>query len=173
METSSPAFRTASVLNLEQNRKVTETAGRLLHLLALLQRRPSWSGQELADRLDVDTRTVRRDVDRIRNLGYRIDSTPGTGGGYRLGVSTDMPPLLLDEEEAMAVAVLLGVSAGVAVPGIERATLATLARGGQAPAATAAASGQGSASSDRAPDQPRRHCAGRAAGQPGPGLRGA
>ena len=128
METSSPAFRTASVLNLEQNREVTETAGRLLHLLALLQRRPSWSGQELADRLDVDTRTVRRDVDRIRNLGYRIDSTPGTAGGYRLGVSTDMPPLLLDEEEAMAVAVLLGVSAGVAVPGIERATLATLAR---------------------------------------------
>jgi predicted DNA-binding transcriptional regulator YafY len=107
---------------------VTDTAGRLLHLLALLQRRPSWSGQDLADRLGVDTRTVRRDIDRIRNLGYRIDSTPGTAGGYRLGVSTDMPPLLLDEDEAMAVAVLLGVSAGVAVPGIERATLATLAR---------------------------------------------
>jgi predicted DNA-binding transcriptional regulator YafY len=107
---------------------VTDTAGRLLHLLALLQRRPSWGGQELADRLSVDTRTVRRDIDRIRNLGYRIDSTPGTAGGYRLGVSTDMPPLLLDEDEAMAVAVLLGVSAGVAVPGIERATLATLAR---------------------------------------------
>ena len=128
MKTCSPAFRTGSVLNLGQNWEVTDTAGRLLHLLALLQRRPSWSGQELADRLDVDTRTVRRDVDRIRNLGYRIDSTPGTAGGYRLGVSTDMPPLLLDEEEAMAVAVLLGVSAGVAVPGIERATLATLAR---------------------------------------------
>jgi predicted DNA-binding transcriptional regulator YafY len=128
MEVSSPAFRTGSVLNLGQNREVTETAGRLLHLLALLQRKPSWSGQELADRLDIDARTVRRDIDRIRNLGYRIDSTPGTAGGYRLGVSTDMPPLLLDEEEAMAVAVLLGVSAGVAVPGIERATLATLAR---------------------------------------------
>lgn len=97
-------------------------------MLALLQRRPSWAGQELADRLGVDTRTVRRDIDRIRNLGYRIDSTPGTAGGYRLGVGTDMPPLLLDEDEAMAVAVLLGVSAGVAVPGIERATLATLAR---------------------------------------------
>jgi predicted DNA-binding transcriptional regulator YafY len=109
-------------------REVTDTAGRLLHLLALLQRRPSWSGLELADRLGVDTRTVRRDVERVRNLGYRVDSTPGTGGGYRLGVSTDMPPLLLDEDEAMAVAVLLGVSAGVAVPGIERATLATLAR---------------------------------------------
>ena len=113
---------------MKQNREVTDTAGRLLHLLALLQRRPSWSGQELADRLGVDTRTVRRDIDRVRNLGYRIDSTTGTAGGYRLGVSTDMPPLLLDEDEAMAVAVLLGVSAGVAVPGIERATLATLAR---------------------------------------------
>jgi predicted DNA-binding transcriptional regulator YafY len=107
---------------------VTDTAGRLLQLLALLQRRPSWTGQELADRLGIETRTVRRDVERIRNLGYRIDSTTGTAGGYRLGVGTDMPPLLLDEDEAMAVAVLLGVSAGVAVPGIERATLATLAR---------------------------------------------
>lgn len=107
---------------------MTDTAGRLLHLLALLQRRPSWSGQELADRLEVDTRTIRRDVERIRSLGYRVDSTPGTAGGYRLGVGTDMPPLLLDEDEAMAVAVLLGVSAGVAIPGIERATLATLAR---------------------------------------------
>jgi predicted DNA-binding transcriptional regulator YafY len=128
MRTSSLAFRTVSVLNGEQNQNVTDTAGRLLQLLALLQRRPSWTGQELADRLGVDTRTVRRDIDRIRNLGYRIDSTTGTAGGYRLGVGTDMPPLLLDEEEAMAVAVLLGVSAGVAVPGIERATLATLAR---------------------------------------------
>lgn len=107
---------------------MTDTAGRLLRLLALLQRRPSWTGQELADRLGIETRTVRRDVERIRNLGYRIDSTTGTAGGYRLGVGTDMPPLLLDEDEAMAVAVLLGVSAGVAVPGIERATLATLAR---------------------------------------------
>ena len=128
MRTASPGFRTVPVLNVEQNRGVADTAGRLLQLLALLQRRPSWSGQELANRLGVDSRTVRRDVDRVRNLGYRIDSTPGTAGGYRLGVGTDMPPLLLDEDEAMAVAVLLGVSAGVAVPGIERATLATLAR---------------------------------------------
>jgi len=107
---------------------VTDTAGRLLKLLGLLQRRPSWTGGELADRLGVDPRTVRRDVGRIRDLGYSVDSTPGPDGGYRLGVGADMPPLLLDEDEAMAVAVLLGVSAGVAVPGIERATLATLAR---------------------------------------------
>jgi predicted DNA-binding transcriptional regulator YafY len=107
---------------------VTDTAGRLLKLLGLLQRRASWTGFDLAERLGVDPRTVRRDVGRIRELGYSVDSTPGPDGGYRLGVGTDMPPLLLDEDEAMAVAVLLGVSAGVAVPGIERATLATLAR---------------------------------------------
>jgi predicted DNA-binding transcriptional regulator YafY len=107
---------------------VTGTAGRLLHLLALLQRRPSWSGQDLAERLGVDARTVRRDVERIRELGYLVESTPGTAGGYRLGVGADMPPLLLDEDEAMALAVLLGVSAAFAVPGIEGAALAMLAR---------------------------------------------
>ena len=107
---------------------MTGTAGRLLHLLALLQRRPSWTGQELAERLGVDGRTVRRDVEKIRELGYLVESTPGTAGGYRLGVGADMPPLLLDEDEAMAVAVLLGVSAAFAVPGIESATLAMLAR---------------------------------------------
>jgi predicted DNA-binding transcriptional regulator YafY len=107
---------------------VTGTAGRLLHLLALLQRRPSWSGQDLAERLGVDARTVRRDVERVRELGYLVDSTPGTAGGYRLGVGTDMPPLLLDEDEAMALAVLLGVSAAFAVPGIESAALAMLTR---------------------------------------------
>jgi predicted DNA-binding transcriptional regulator YafY len=107
---------------------VTGTAGRLLHLLALLQRRPSWSGQDLAERLGVDARTVRRDVERIRELGYLVESTPGTAGGYRLGVGSDMPPLLLDEDEAMALAVLLGVSAAFAVPGIEGAALAMLAR---------------------------------------------
>ena len=107
---------------------MTGTAGRLLHLLALLQRRPSWTGQDLADRLGVDARTVRRDVERIRELGYLVESTPGTSGGYRLGVGADMPPLLLDEDEAMALAVLLGVSAAFAVPGIESAALAMLAR---------------------------------------------
>jgi len=94
----------------------------------LLQRRASWTGQDLAERLGVDARTVRRDIERIRELGYLVDSTPGTAGGYRLGVSADMPPLLLDEDEAMAAAVLLGVSAAFAVPGIESATLVMLAR---------------------------------------------
>lgn len=104
------------------------TSARLLRLLALLQRRPSWTGLELADRLGVDVRTVRRDVDRVRSLGYTVESSPGPTGGYRLGTGTEMPPLLLDESEAMAVAVLLGVSAGAALPGVERAALATLAR---------------------------------------------
>jgi predicted DNA-binding transcriptional regulator YafY len=107
---------------------VTDTAGRLLRLLGLLQRRISWTGPELAQRLGVDIRTVRRDVERIRGLGYVVDSVSGVTGGYRLGIGTEMPPLLLDEDEAMAVAVLLGVSASAALPGIERATLATLAR---------------------------------------------
>lgn len=104
------------------------TTARLLRLLVLLQRRPTWTGVELADRLRVDVRTVRRDVDRVRSLGYTVESTSGPSGGYRLGIGTDMPPLLLDEDEAMAVAVLLGVSAGAALPGVERAALVTLAR---------------------------------------------
>lgn len=104
------------------------TSGRLLRLLVLLQRRPAWTGPELADRLGVDIRTVRRDIERVRSLGYTVDSTQGVAGGYRLSTGDDMPPLLLDEDEATAVAVLLGISAGAAVPGIERAALATLAR---------------------------------------------
>jgi predicted DNA-binding transcriptional regulator YafY len=107
---------------------VPETAARLLRLLGLLQRQPSWSGSELADRLGVGPRTVRRDAERLRELGYAVDTVPGPGGGYRLGVGADMPPLLLDDDEAMAVAVVLGVSAGAAIPGIERPALSTLAR---------------------------------------------
>jgi predicted DNA-binding transcriptional regulator YafY len=107
---------------------VAQTADRLLRLLLLLQRRPSWGGPQLAAELGVDERTVRRDVERARALGYEVASAPGTGGGYRLTAASEMPPLLLDEQEAMAVAVLLGVSATMVVPGIEQATLATLAR---------------------------------------------
>ena len=107
---------------------MAETAVRLLRLLGLLQRQPEWGGADLADRLQVGPRTLRRDADRLRRLGYRVEATPGRGGGYRLGVSTDLPPLLLDDDEAMAVAVVLGVSAGAAIPGIERAALATLSR---------------------------------------------
>jgi predicted DNA-binding transcriptional regulator YafY len=90
-----------------------ETSGRLLALLSLLQSRASWSGTELAQRLAVTTRTVRNDIDRLRELGYPVDATRGASGGYRLGIGAKLPPLLLDDEEAIAVAVGLRVAAGV------------------------------------------------------------
>lgn len=107
---------------------MAESAARLLSLLSLLQRRPVWNGNELAERLRVEPRTVRRDVERLRGLGYRVDSAPGASGGYRLAGGADVPPLLFDDDEAMAVAVVLGVSAGAAVPGIERGALGALTK---------------------------------------------
>jgi predicted DNA-binding transcriptional regulator YafY len=107
---------------------MADAAARLLQLLGLLQRRPAWTGPELAAGLGVDTRTVRRDIERLRSLGYQVEANPGTGGGYRLGVGKEMPPLLLDEQEATAVAVVLGVMASVAVPGVEQGALAALTK---------------------------------------------
>jgi len=107
---------------------MADPAARLLRLLGLLQRRAVWSGADLAERLEVEPRTVRRDVERLRLLGYQVEGIPGAGGGYRLGGGTDVPPLLFEDDEAMAVAVVLGVSAGAAVPGIERGALAALAK---------------------------------------------
>lgn len=107
---------------------MADTASRLLRLLGLLQRRSAWSGRDLADALDVDARTVRRDIERLRSLGYQVEANPGTGGGYRLGVGSQMPPLLLDEQEATAMAVVLGVMASVAVPGVEQGALAALTK---------------------------------------------
>ncbi|NMO56352.1 YafY family transcriptional regulator [Actinoplanes sp. TBRC 11911] len=80
---------------------------RLLRLLALLQARRDWTGTELASRLGVTPRTIRHDVERLRGLGYPVDSRPGVAGGYRLGTGATMPPLLLDDDEAVAVAVAL------------------------------------------------------------------
>jgi predicted DNA-binding transcriptional regulator YafY len=107
---------------------MAESAARLLRLLSLLQRQAVWRGAELVERLEVDARTVRRDVERLRSLGFTIQGVPGAGGGYRLGGGTEVPPLLFEDDEAMAVAVVLGVSAGAAVPGIERGALTALAK---------------------------------------------
>ncbi|MBO3749672.1 YafY family transcriptional regulator [Streptosporangiaceae bacterium NEAU-GS5] len=96
-----------------------ETSARLLKLLSLLQARRNWTGAELAERLSVTTRTVRNDVERLRGLGYPVHATPGATGGYRLGVGASLPPLLLDDEEAVAVAVSLRTAAGGSVAAIE------------------------------------------------------
>ncbi|MFG1872842.1 helix-turn-helix transcriptional regulator [Micromonospora arborensis] len=107
---------------------MVETSVRLLRLLTLLQVRREWSGAELADRLAVTTRTVRSDVERLRVLGYRIESHPGVAGGYRLGAGSALPPLLLDDDEAVAVAVGLRAAAGGSVTGIEETSLRALAK---------------------------------------------
>ncbi|WP_214102865.1 helix-turn-helix transcriptional regulator [Acrocarpospora catenulata] len=105
-----------------------ETSVRLLRLLALLQSRPDWPGPELAGRLEVTTRTVRNDVERLRLLGYQVHSTPGAAGGYRLGAGRALPPLVLDDEEAVAVAVSLHAAASGTVTGIEETSLRALAK---------------------------------------------
>lgn len=100
----------------------------MLSLLSLLQSRRDWSGGELAERLGVTGRTVRRDIDRLRELGYPIESRPGTAGGYRLTSGRNLPPLLLDDEEAVAVAAGLLTAAGTGVSGIEESSLRALAK---------------------------------------------
>ncbi|HXR29060.1 MAG TPA: YafY family protein [Solirubrobacteraceae bacterium] len=107
---------------------VLETSTRLLELLSLLQARRHWSGAELAERLQVGARTIRRDVERLRRIGYPIEATPGIDGGYRLGAGGSLPPLLLDEEEAVAVAVGLRAAASVGVSGIEETSVRALAK---------------------------------------------
>lgn len=87
-----------------------ETSARLLRLLSLLQGQRFWGGTELAERLEVDRRTLRRDIDRLRSLGYAVESTSGPGGGYQLGTGRKLPPLLLSDDEAVAVAVALHVA---------------------------------------------------------------
>ncbi|MBB5959231.1 putative DNA-binding transcriptional regulator YafY [Saccharothrix tamanrassetensis] len=99
---------------------------RMLRLLSLLQGRREWTGGELADRLGVTDRTVRRDIERLRELGYPVAGTTGTAGGYRLSSGTDLPPLLLEDDEAVAVAVGLRTAAGVA--GIDESAVRALAK---------------------------------------------
>lgn len=105
-----------------------ETSVRLLRLLSLLQARRDWSGADLADRLGVTTRTVRNDVERLRILGYQVHSSTGTAGGYRLGAGAKLPPLLLDDDEAVAVAVGLRAAAAGTVTGIEETSLGALTK---------------------------------------------
>ncbi|MCP3821972.1 YafY family transcriptional regulator [Streptomyces sp. A3M-1-3] len=105
-----------------------ETSARLLRLLSLLQAHREWSGADLADRLGVTPRTVRRDVDRLRELGYPVNASPGTGGGYQLGAGAELPPLLLDDEEAVAVAVGLRTAAGNGIEGIGETSVRALAK---------------------------------------------
>jgi predicted DNA-binding transcriptional regulator YafY len=108
---------------------VTEgTTERVLSLLGLLQQRPVWTGPELAERLGVTTRSIRRDVERLRALGYQVAATQGVGGGYQLGRGRGLPPLLLDDAEAVAVAVSLRMAAGGTVSGASEAALRTLAK---------------------------------------------
>jgi predicted DNA-binding transcriptional regulator YafY len=102
-----------------------KTSARLLSLLSLLQARRDWPGPLLAERLDISPRTVRRDVDRLRELGYPITAFKGPDGGYRLDAGTELPPLLFDDEQAVALAVALQI-ATTAGAGIEEAAVRAL-----------------------------------------------
>lgn len=107
---------------------MTDTPARLLNLLSLLQTPREWPGGELAERLDVSPRTIRRDIDRLRDLGYPVEASRGSVGGYRLVAGTAMPPLLLDDEEAVAIAVGLRAGAGHAIEGVDEASVRALAK---------------------------------------------
>jgi predicted DNA-binding transcriptional regulator YafY len=107
---------------------VADTTERVLRLLSLLQSRPVWTGPELAARLGVTVRSIRRDVERLRALGYPVNATQGSGGGYQLGAGRALPPLLLDDEEAVAIAVSLRLAAAGSVTGASEAALRTLAK---------------------------------------------
>jgi predicted DNA-binding transcriptional regulator YafY len=107
---------------------VLETSARLLRLLSLLEIKPDWTGAELADRLEITPRTLRRDVAKLRSLGYPVFAEPGVAGGYRLGAGASLPPLLLDDDEAVAVALSLRTAAGHAVSGVAEASMRALAK---------------------------------------------
>ena len=111
-----------------QNEEMLDTSARLLRTLSLLQARRDWTGAELAARLGVGLRTVRRDIDRLRELGYPVDATPGVAGGYRLGSGAALPPLLLDDEEAVAVAISLHTATTGSVAGLEETALRALTK---------------------------------------------
>ena len=107
---------------------MANTSARMLRLLSLLQTHRYWPGSELADRLEVSPRTLRRDVDRLRELGYPVDAARGVAGGYQLQAGAAMPPLLLDDEEAVAIAVGLRSAAAGSVAGFEETSVRALAK---------------------------------------------
>lgn len=107
---------------------MADTTTRALLLLNLLQTHRHWPGTELAERLGVTERTVRRDVERLRELGYRIESAPGVAGGYRLEAGSAVPPLLLTDEEAVAMAIGLRVAAAQRLVGGPETALTALAK---------------------------------------------
>ena len=107
---------------------MTDPTGRALQLLSLLQTHKFWAGRELTERLGVSARTLRRDVDRLRDLGYPVDATPGSSGGYRLAAGAHLPPLLLDDDEAVAIAVGLRTAASASIDGMEDTALRASAK---------------------------------------------
>jgi len=106
---------------------VTDPGNRMLRLLALLQQRRHWAGDELAGRLGISLRTLRRDVGRLREVGYPVDAQPGVDGGYRLAPGAVLPPLVLDDDEAVALTVGLQAAAQSAVAGMAEASVRALA----------------------------------------------
>src|SRR5437879_6270804 len=104
------------------------TSARLLRLLTRLETRRDWSGAQLAERLEVSTRTLRNDMARLRALGYPVEAAPGVAGGYRLGAGAALPPLLLEDDEAVAVAVALRSSTGGGVAAIEETSVRALVK---------------------------------------------
>lgn len=110
----------------DSSSQLSDTAARLLSLLALLQTRPDWTSTELGARLGVTPRTIRNDIDRLRELDYPVDATRGAAGGYRLGAGAKLPPLLLDDEEAVAVAIGLRAATGIA--GVEESSTRALTK---------------------------------------------
>jgi predicted DNA-binding transcriptional regulator YafY len=104
------------------------TGARTLALLSLLEARPYWPGSELAERLEVSPRTLRRDVERLRELGYPVEAAPGIGGGYQLGAGAALPPLMLDDDEAVALVVGLHAATDSAVAGVAETSVRALAK---------------------------------------------
>src|ERR671936_1075654 len=107
---------------------MANTSARLLRLLSLLQTHRYWPGGELASRLEVSERTLRRDVERLRQLGYPVDAQRGVDGGYQLAAGTNLPPLVLDDEEAIALTIGLRTAAQGPVAGIEESSVRALAK---------------------------------------------